>query len=502
MDANKMKGYKVVCAKEMARVEKISIVQGGSDEVYMRKAGENLAICVEEFIQKNHLERSVTLLVGRGNNGGDAFATGTCLLHKGYHVRAYPIALSNSATPLCQKQEKAFVASGGKVDRGRVRKFRGVILDGLLGTGTHGPLQKEFVEIIQQANHSMLPILAIDIPSGIDGNSGAIDPIAIKATKTLFLALPKLGCFLGEAYNFVGQLSCVDFGIDPRFLHMAEGNAYLLDEKALPTLPPLQRIRHKYEAGYVIGLAGSHEMPGAAMLSCLAALRSGGGIVRLFYPKGSHHFTPPPELICTPYAYDDPCKIFKEAKRAKSALIGPGLGRSEQMKDFIAGVVGRLHIPCVIDADGLFLVKKLPTRAVLTPHIQEMRTLLQTDSLNQEVCQKFVDQKRVTTVVKGAPTWIYYPNTLPLLVPIGNPGMATAGTGDVLTGIIAALLAQGMQEMESATLGVYLHGLAGDIAVQQKTAYSMIASDLIDTLPLAFQKLLTYNLKHADKSLL
>ena len=383
---------------------------------------------------------------------------------------------------------------GGDVHRGKDRAFKGVILDGLLGTGFQGKLEGKFVEIIEQANHSGLPILSIDIPSGVNGNTGEIDPIAIEAKETIFLGLPKLGFFLKKGFNSVGKLYGLDFGMDIRFIQEAKASAYLINEKALrQLLPPLKRTRHKYEAGYVIALAGSPGMPGAAMLSCLAALRTGAGIVRLFHPEGMEEelTTSPYELIRTPYAWGDPSKIFEEAKRASAALIGPGLGREEQMHTFVQQVVDGLKVPCVIDADGLFHLKRFPEGAILTPHHQEMCTLLGTNVLSQELCQKFADQNKVTVVLKGAPTWIYHPDTLPLIVCAGDPGMATAGTGDVLTGMITALVAQKVKGREAAALGVYLHAIAGEIAAQRKTSYNMIASDLIEALPTAFQALLS-----------
>ena len=161
------------------------------------------------------------------------------------------------------------------------------------------------------------------------------------------------------------------------------------------------------------------------------------------------------------------------------------------MHTFVQQVVDMLKVPCVIDADGLFHLQSFPKGAILTPHHQEMCTLLGAQTLSQELCQKFADQNKVTIVLKGAPTWIYHPDTLPLIISAGDPGMATAGTGDVLTGMIAALVAQNVKGREAAALGVYLHALAGEIAAQQKTSYGMIASDLIEVLPQAFQTLLS-----------
>jgi len=490
-----LEGYKVVSAKEMTHIEKVSVEEGASEEAYMLCAGKNLATHTATFIKNHRLKKCVTLLVGKGNNGGDAFVAGRYLLQWGYDVQAYSITSAHESTPLSMKCEKAFTGAGGQVHRSKDRVFRSVILDGLLGTGFRGELKGEIVELIHQANCCGLPILSIDIPSGVNGNSGGINPVAIKAKETIFLELPKLGCFLKKGFGFVGKLCGVNFGLDVRFVQQAAPSAYLINEEVMPyLLPPLEPTRHKYEAGYVVALAGSPGMPGAALLSCLAALRAGAGIVRLFYPEGmgGELMAAPYELIRTPYTGENFSQIVEESKRARAVLIGPGLGRKGPALCCIQQIIKELVTPCVIDADGLFLLKTFPEGAILTPHRREMCILLGVDThaLSQELCQQFVDKNGVTLVLKGAPTWIYHPNTSPLIVCAGDPGMATAGTGDVLAGMIAALVAQNVKGRKAAALGVYLHALAGEIAAQQKTSYGVIASDLIETLPKVFQTLL------------
>lgn len=488
-----LEGQKVIEAKEMARIEKESIEDGASDEGYMLKAGEGIARRIEAFIEERGRAKKVTLLVGKGNNGGDAFVAGTFLIHHGFEVQAYHLVEAADCSPLCKKHEKNFSSAGGKVVRGNVVPLEGVIVDGLLGTGFQGKLEEALLDVIHKANNSRLPILSIDIPSGVNGNTGEVDPDAIYATETIYLGLPKLGFFIGEGYNYIGKLFRVDFGMDSKYWKKAQEKAYVVNESMMPELlPHIQRVRHKYQAGYVLALAGSPGMPGAAMLSSLAALRSGAGIVRLFHPEGmeDEFAAAPLELIRNPYSSEDPSPIFEEAKRAKACLVGPGLGKSEGVHTFVQAVVSKLDLPMVIDADGLYHIKVFPKGAILTPHYREMLHLLGKEELSHDDCQKFADQNLVTIVLKGAPTWIFHPNTTPLIVPKGDPGMATAGTGDVLTGMIAALLAQGLHGREAATLGVYLHGTCGEIVAIKQASYDLIASDLIEVLPEAFQTLL------------
>jgi NAD(P)H-hydrate epimerase len=254
-----------------------------------------------------------------------------------------------------------------------------------------------------------------------------------------------------------------------------------LDESSL-RLPPIIPHRHKYQAGYVLGLSGSTLFQGAPKLAGLAALRAGAGIVRIFHQGdiGSS----PMELIAEPWGET---RWHQELKRANSLFVGPGLGIDRPTIDFAS-----LLIPLVVDADYLQEDLSFPQQAILTPHRQEMARLLGVGTIGEEElfarAQKFVDERRVIVVLKGAPTFVFSQDTLPLLIDRGDPGMATAGSGDVLTGIIAALLAQKIVPREAAVLGVYLHAVAGETAASDLTSYSMIASDLLLYLHKAFKQ--------------
>ncbi len=264
-------------------------------------------------------------------------------------------------------------------------------------------------------------------------------------------------------------------------------------------LPPIQRNRHKYQAGYVIGLAGSPTMPGAALLSSLAALRGGSGMVRLLYPRGmeAELSASPYELIKIPYTYDKPEEIGQLMQKATSVFIGPGLGRSEQIRQLLQTVLSALKIPCVLDADALTLFAEqafpLPPQTILTPHLGEMQRLLHSPAhltLNLELlktCQQFAEEHCITLILKGAPTFIFQSQKPIFVNTRGDPGMATAGSGDVLTGLLASLLSQGLSCHHAALLGVYLHGLSGELAAKQRqTSYGVVASDLIQHFAAAY----------------
>jgi hydroxyethylthiazole kinase-like uncharacterized protein yjeF len=257
------------------------------------------------------------------------------------------------------------------------------------------------------------------------------------------------------------------------------------DEHTLK-LPPIVKNRHKYEAGYVVGLSGSDLFRGAPQLSGLAALRAGAGIVRVFHLDDIGSY--PMELICQKW---DENSWKKELKRADALFLGPGL------RVFPISL-SEIEIPSVVDADLLQPNVSFPKKAILTPHRGEMLRLLGRQKFSNDeemisLCQQFASSKKIVLVLKGFPTIVFTAEKKPLVIARGDPGMATAGSGDVLTGILAALLAQKMSCYEAAILGVYLHALAGERAAQDKTSYSLIASDLIDYLPQAFRHLMKKN---------
>jgi ADP-dependent NAD(P)H-hydrate dehydratase / NAD(P)H-hydrate epimerase len=478
----------VIAADEMKRIEQLAFEEGESDLAYMENAGEGIAKLLVEKLISPASSKPISLLIGKGNNGGDAFVVGTILLKKGYQVKAYILCPLDQCSSLSQKMGKRFKKAGGVIEvMSKSPPFEeGIILDGLVGTGFKGRASGLLLEMIEGANASKLPIYAIDIPSGLNGNTGEVGSCAIKAHTTFYLGLPKIGFFIGKGWNLVGNLVGVDFGMPTKFSEKAEEIARLIDlKKAGHALPEMKRDRHKYEAGYVVAIAGSKAMPGAAILACFATLKVGAGIVRLFHPEKMEDVlsSSPYELIKEAWDLKHDERILEEVKRAKAVIIGPGCGRSKEVEKAVTSLLSKLKVPTVIDADALFFLAKnqtltLPEETVLTPHHGEMERILG-EPPTFDSCLKYVKEKKVTLVLKGAPTIIFHRNTQPLIVPHGDPGMATAGTGDVLTGIIAGLIAQGMPLCDGASLGVLLHALSGEIAAQKETSYGMIASDLI-----------------------
>jgi ADP-dependent NAD(P)H-hydrate dehydratase / NAD(P)H-hydrate epimerase len=268
-----------------------------------------------------------------------------------------------------------------------------------------------------------------------------------------------------------------------------------------PLLPKIEPSRNKYEAGYVVALAGSPDLEGAAILACSSAMRAGAGIVRwLRHPEmRTPEFL---ELVHQTYTSETIHEAARSLSQASAALLGPGIGREGLSARAFLRLIGSIQGPCCIDADGLNLLAshpdlRPPQGAVLTPHLGELARLLHLPERPEpntalfQKCQNLADDWDITLILKGGPTYIFHPNAKPHCNRLGNPGMATAGSGDILTGILAALLAQKLSPLNAALLGTYLHNRAGDLAAERYTPYSLIATDIRDALPTAFRELLS-----------
>lgn len=495
---------KVVTPDEMSRIEKIAIGSGCQEADFMENAGKGIAAAIFNSIKTHPNPPHCFVFIGKGNNGGDAFTAAFYLQAAGIIVHVIALYQIKECSVLCQNHWKRYADSGGVirslVDLHDDELSGGtIIVDGMVGTGFNGKPHGMLLEGIQKINRSSALVFAVDIPSGLCGSSGCIQAEAVKADYTLFLELPKLGFFMGKGWEVVGKCIQIGFGMPHQFIIQAQASALLVSEEAMVCLlPPIKKTRHKYEAGYVLAFAGSQSMLGAAMLSCMAALHAGSGIVRLYSDIGAEACFGAFEVIKQSFNLES---IRHELNRASSFLIGPGIGRCRQAEERVGTLLKEMSRPCVIDADALFFLAEhpewiLPSDAVLTPHQGEMRKLLgieepaDYDTKWWAECISYAKKRGTVLVVKGAPTVVFSSSEIPVIIPFGDPGMATAGSGDVLTGIIAALLSQKVPSLESAVLGVYLHAKAGEAAAKDQTSYSMVASDIIEHLPDAFKTLL------------
>lgn len=496
---------KVISPKQMAHIEAQAYRDGASESDFMEEAGSGVALVAHDYAERHQLDRTIVLLCGKGNNAGDTYVAGIHLLHLDYEVVAFQLASMESSSHLCQENHRRFLQEGGRVQEIHSSEEmlfpdRGLIVDGIFGTGFRGSVAEPFASAIRLANSSGLPIIAVDIPSGLDGETGDVASVAIIAAETAFLGLPKTGFFLKEGWNHVGKLRYVDFGLSQTYIDESEADLIMLtNDLVRPFLPPIVRNRHKYQRGYVIGLAGSPGMPGAALLSSLAAFRGGAGMVRLLHPEGmeAELANAPYELIRIPYRQADVEGVLELLSKPTALFIGPGMGRSAETKKFLFKLLPLLQKPCVIDADALTMLSEeevaLPEKVLLTPHMGELLKLLKMPAPQPltlpflHLCQNYAERERLTLLLKGGPTFVFHPDSPIRVNPVGDPGMATAGSGDVLTGLLAALLSQGLSPHQAASLGVYIHSLAGEHAAAEVSSYCTTASDILYYFPEGFR---------------
>jgi ADP-dependent NAD(P)H-hydrate dehydratase / NAD(P)H-hydrate epimerase len=484
----------VVTRTEMARLEKeTEKIEGLSQKDLIYRVGQQIASFLEvEFPQKPPL----FFLVGKGNNGADACCAALFCLEKGFSVQIFSLFPLNQCNSLCQEGLQLLKERGARIVEQTKPFFpsKGVIIDGVFGSGFQGEVSEFIACCFEISNQSGLPIYAIDIPSGLHADTGEVGKAVIRATKTLWIGLPKLGFFLKEGWNCIGCLIGIEL-FSKAILERASPSAFLMDERcAAPLLPKMIRNRHKYQAGYLLNVAGSGGMSGAAFLSSMAALRAGCGLVRLFYGKGLEKELggAPWEIIKEPQKLSS---IIKESKRAQAMLVGPGLGRTTSAQRFFSQLLPQVTLPTVVDGDALFFLSlhplkkwKIPPQSLFTPHIGEMERILQKKP-DLSSCQNLSEETQRVWILKGGPSWIFSPHELPFICPLGNPGMATGGTGDVLAGILASFLAQGLSPYQAAQLGLIFHGECGNRAAQIYTERALVASDLLQVFPKVFHTL-------------
>ena len=509
---------KVLTPMQMQAAENLAFLSDEKrPEKYMDEVGKKIASKIAKFCHKtfdsNKDHMMIYLLCGKGNNAGDAYTVGSQLLKKGFRVLAHQIK-SPSYSPLLDKKLEAFKKKGGIIQvftASELNLFEepGVIIDGLCGLGFKGTLQNHYSKLVEIANNSRLKIFSIDIPSGINGLCGfeshELSNSAIKAYKTYTLEFPKLGLFLNDAWNHSRSLEVIEFGLPEQIKFNSEAEAIILSNADLRSLlPKILKSRHKYSTGVVSAWAGSKGMEGASVLATRSALRAGCGLVKLLIEENNYlgFSRIDPEIVKILFQHREPIedlvyKMISLFNNSSAFFIGPGLSTEAEVSKLFAKIIPELKVPGVLDADALNLVAQLncqlPNNVVLTPHLGELQRLLNQpekiltcDIELFEKCKKFVETKQTTLVLKGSPSFIFHPGEIPVIMHRGDPGMATAGSGDVLTGLIASFLAQGRSPFESAILGTYMHALAGEKAAGQLSSYSLTASDIISNIPKVF----------------
>ena len=474
----------------------------------MERAAKALTQAITEMYS---VTTPVVVFAGPGNNGGDGLAVARLMAEKGYQVSVYLFNISGSLSPDCAankqriQENKRILQFIEVVEEFNppVLEANMLVIDGLFGSGLNKPLAGGFASLVKYINSSPAQIVAIDVPSGLmtEDNTYNVRANIIRATHTLTLQQLKLSFLFPENQQFVGNLRILDIRLSKEGMAKMEAQYTMVEEndvrKLMLTRSPFS---HKGQMGNALLIAGSYCMAGAAVLAARACLRSGSGKVIVNSPKRNIPIlqVSVPEAVIQTGAEET---IFAEAVDTEdfSALgIGPGLGQSEQTAIALIAQLRRTQCPIVADADALNILanhrawlQQLPQGIILTPHPKEFDRLdgHSADSYERLVkASKLAERLKGYIVLKGHYTAICCPSGHVLFNSTGNAGMATAGSGDVLTGIITGLLARGYKPEDACVVGVYLHGLAGDIAAQELGQESLVASDLINYLPRAFKR--------------
>jgi len=511
---------KVSTAKEMQNIDRVTINKFGiAGTVLMERAG----LAVVDKINALFPDKRIAILCGGGNNGGDGFVIARELHNQGRKVEVFmtsaPAKLKGDAKTNygIAKKFGVPVFPADKFLRARFSAHY-LIVDALLGTGLSKTVKSPLSDVINKTNRLSSPVMSIDIPSGISSDTGQVMGTAIKANTTVTFGLPKRGHLLYPGAEYTGQLFIEDIGFPCSLLDSDKIKINLFRKNdAIALLPARPKSSHKGTYGHVLLVAGSRGKTGAALMAAKACLKAGAGLVTIGTPEtvvNSLQSRVTEEMILP---LDDKGKGTLSYKAAGSILeflnargnvlvIGPGLSVDEEIKQLVTEIVTHSNVPVVIDADGLNAIvgktgflKKCKAPVILTPHPGEMtrlegpKAVVDKDGPDRITrALSFAKKTKTFLVLKGVPTVTATPESKAFINSSGNPGMATAGTGDVLTGIIASLIAQGLSPADASTLGVYMHGHAGDIVADKKGQQSMVASDIINALPGVFRSIKSY----------
>lgn len=471
---------------------------------------ERAAHALTTAILERYSGSSFVVFAGPGNNGGDGMAVARMLAAEGYDVAVWLInpkgklssdcavnleRLKNCAVAVAEVAEDFTMPTIGKDT---------VIIDALFGSGLkkhlHGSI---FADVINGINASGCRVVAVDMPSGLLGeNNYPLSGVVVSATDTLTLHFPKLSLLMPENAQFVGCMSILDIGLSKEWIDSEASALHFTDEKEIKILlKPRTKHAHKGNFGRALLVAGSKGMAGASVLSARAALRSGVGLLTVHVPACNNLIVQAtvPEAM-TNIDSNDCCFSDKiDVARYNAVAVGPGIGQSKESETALLNLIKNCSVPLVLDADALNILSNhhdwlslLPQGSVLTPHPGEFERLFgkfpgRYHSI--EAVRATARNKGIVIMLKGAYTTIIAPDANLYFNSTGNPGMATGGSGDVLTGIILSLVAQGYSSVDSARIAAYVHGLAGDLAAAELGETALVAGDIVASLPKAWQLL-------------
>ena len=457
------------------------------------------------FTGRFDITRRTGIVCGTGNNGGDGLAIARLLKVWGYHVQVWVV---KGGTPETEdfKINRARMGDVVVTDittspEDAIFHTCDVLIDALFGSGLSRPVEGIYAEVIQRINESNATRIAVDIPSGLRADAASQGEV-VRARYTVSFQLPKLGFLFPNSVQFVGQWCLLDIGLSKDFLKQVAVSHYYLTPRAIRRrLKDRSQFDHKGTFGHALLVAGSVGKMGAAVLASRAVLRAGAGLLTVHAPTCGYVVlqTAVPEAMVIQDVSPDYTSGVAGVDKYTTIGIGPGLGQAQPTVEALGKVLRQFRKPMVIDADALNILAAhpemlefVPPGSILTPHPKEFERMAgpwRDDFQRLELQKDLAARLKSVVVLKGAHTSIAAPDKTVYFNATGNPGMATGGTGDVLTGLLTGLLAQAYSAVDAAIIGVYLHGLAGDRAARDLGQESLIASDLIEAFPGAFRQI-------------
>lgn len=516
-------GVEILTSQQMRRIDRRAIASFGIPEiVLMENAGIQVLNCMQRVFPDLPLRR-ILLMCGPGNNGGDAFVVARHLHNRhipfaailfGRRRRMRGTAATNLGMLARVGVKPIEVTTRAEWTKAR-RHLRAsdLVVDGVLGTGLSRPASGLLAGVFENVNDADVEVMAVDIPSGLAGDSAEIPGPCLAADHTVTFARPKIAHVFPPAATLCGEVHVADISIPDEAITRQRVDLSLIEEdELLPHLPVRGAASHKGDYGHVVALAGSRGKAGAARMVALGAMRAGAALVTLAVPAGIQRGLAPRAMEAMSeglaetrrgtLARDALRNVLSLLKGKTAAVLGPGLSDEPETVSLVREVVRRARLPLVLDADGLnafagewHLLKRRPGRPLLlTPHPGEMARMLglttaRVQASRVEVARSLARDTGAHVVLKGYRTVIAMPDGRVRINPTGNPGMATGGSGDVLSGLLVGLLAQGLKMEHAAATGVYLHGLAGDLAAEEIGEMPLMARDILARFPRALARI-------------
>jgi len=524
---------RVSTASEIALIDAATIATGVPGIELMERAGTAMAEVVLDFLseQSNGHQHTagcshddpggVLVICGKGNNGGDGLVVARCLAEEDCSVSVMLLAEPSELSPdsrtnfeLLSRDVSVYIPGAGAWTDAFLElvETTTVVVDAIFGTGIVRPLQGPYIELVRNINDAGVPCLALDIPTGVSGDDGGVESVAVAADMTVTIGLPKRGLLLAPGREFSGDIEVVDIGFSEDVCAKHTPDVFWLQRSDyLAMLPARFAVSHKYKFGTLLAVAGSRAFGGAATLLGMGALRSGAGLVSQMVPCGLETSLRVvlPEVLTNPVPETDSGTIapvaddvFCAASEGVQALaLGPGLGEHTETDTWICDLLATWTRPLVLDADGLNAFARQgrqpqwgSEQVILTPHVGEFGRLVGLSSAEVrerrfELVAEYAQRWQAVLMLKGAPSLIGLPDGSVFINASGDDSLARAGSGDVLTGLLGGLLAQGLPAAQAALLGAYVHGLAGTVAARGQSTRSVLVREVATAIGVVFEEM-------------